>query len=219
MLKNTATTVNYTVYNTSTGAVVTGDVSNHTAKISKDGGTLTTCANSPTELGNGTYKITLTATECNCSTAQLVVVSSTTDTHIPPVLLAFEAAPSIPTAAQNASAVWGATTRTLTASPTDISGLATSSAVAALQTSVNAVPTAPDNASAVWAAGTRTLTASPTDLTTVIAALTTITALLGRWSIMDDTLTIYADDGITVLGTYTVTRDVTCVVTGIQESA
>ena len=175
MLKNTATTVYYTVYNTSTGAVVTGDVSNHTAKISKDGGTLTTCANSPTELGNGTYKITLTATECNCSTAQLVVVSSTTDTHIPPVLLAFEAAPSIPTAAQNASAV--------------------------------------------WASSVRTLTESPTDLSAITAALAIITALLGRWTLIADILTIYDTDGTTALKTYTLTRGTDGNITSITEAA
>lgn len=64
---------------------------------------------------------------------------------------------ALPNASANATAVWGATTRTLTASPTDISGL--TSSLSTLQTSVNAIPTtSAPTAQNIWEYSSRTLT-------------------------------------------------------------
>lgn len=85
---------------------------------------------------------------------------------------------ALPSAASNASAVWGAVTRTLTASPTDISGLATASSISTLQTSVDAIPTtaaptAASVASAVWGADSRTITGDVTVESTQAATFVT----------------------------------------------
>ena len=98
------------------------------------------------------------------------------------------------TAAPTAQTIWEYATRSLTASPTDISGLATASALSTLQTSVNAIPTtsAPTaqniweyssrtltsggggnsgiTAADVWSYTTRSLTASPTDISGLATA-------------------------------------------------
>ena len=66
---------------------------------------------------------------------------------------------ALPDASANATAVWGATTRTLTASPTDVSGLASS--ISTLQTAVAAIPTtAAPTAQNIWEYSSRTLTSS-----------------------------------------------------------
>lgn len=87
---------------------------------------------------------------------------------------------ALPSASANASAVWGASTRTLTASPTDISGLATASSISALQTSVNAIPTtaAPTKseiAAEVWGTSSRTITGTVTVESTQAATFVTAT--------------------------------------------
>lgn len=75
-------TVYYYCWNTSTLAPVTGDASNHTVYISKDGGTPAAAANSPSELSSqympGWYKIALTQTEFQCNSL-IVVPRSTTE--------------------------------------------------------------------------------------------------------------------------------------------
>ena len=102
---------------------------------------------------------------------------------------------ALPDASANATAVWGATARTLTASPTDVSGLASS--ISTLQTAVAAIPTtaAPTaqniweyssrtltsstggggaTAQEVWEYSARTLTASPTDISGLASSLSTL---------------------------------------------
>lgn len=171
---------------------MSGLASSTVVYISKDGGAFAQTTNSPSEIGGGVYKVTLTSTEAQFST--LIYKPICTDAQENVYII--EAEPSIPTASENATAVWGASARTLTASPTDISSLATASAVSTLQTSVNAIPTtaAPTaqniweyssrtltsstggggaTAQEVWEYATRTLTASPTD----ISGLATASAL------------------------------------------
>lgn len=159
------------------GSLMSGLASSTFVYISKDGGTFAQTTNSPSEIGGGVYKVTLTSTEAQFLT--LIYKPICTDAQENVYII--EAEPSIPTASENAtavwgastrtvtntipsasdnaSAIWGASTRTLTASPTDISSLATASSVSALQTSVNAIPTtAAPTAQNIWEYTTRTLT-------------------------------------------------------------
>ncbi|MDO4570322.1 MAG: hypothetical protein Q4D38_08065 [Planctomycetia bacterium] len=132
MLKSQLITIAYTAYNADTGLLASGDVANHTAKVSKDGASFTPCTNTPSEISDGVYKITLTATETNCNTLTLFVSSSTEGIVIPPVQCAFE----------------------------DYSTLPTSSAVSTLQTSVNALPSSASVAQDVWNYASRVVTIS-----------------------------------------------------------
>ena len=166
MLKNTACTVTYICWNTLSGQLMTGDVTNHTVTWMKDDGTPATCTNSPVEVGGGVYKITLTASETNCDFATLIVSSSNTSAIIPPIQFVFHDASlykadvsGIPasvwsnssrtltsSAGASAADIWGYTGgRTLTSSPTDISGLATASNLSTLQTTASAIKAKTDN--------------------------------------------------------------------------
>ena len=258
MLKNTACTITYTCWNSGTGAVMTGDVTNHTATWSKDGGTPATCTNSPVEIGGGVYKIALTATEANCDLGTLIVSSSTSAAVVPPLQFVFHDASlykadvsGIPAsvwsnssrtltsgAGATAADVWGYTGgRTLTSSPTDISGLATASNLSTLQTTANAIKAKTDNLpaspAAVGSAMTLTSaydaakTAAPTAASvasavwgattrtitaipsTVADLLNQIHALLGDWTMGETTLT-------TTEGSYTLTRDTRGNITAIE---
>lgn len=75
-------TVYYYCWNTVTCQPVTGDASNHSVYISKDGGSPAAAANSPSELSSqympGWYKIALTQTEFQCNSL-IVVPRSTTE--------------------------------------------------------------------------------------------------------------------------------------------
>lgn len=168
MLKNTACTITYVCWNSGTGGVMTGDVTNHTVTWSKDGGTPATCTNSPAEIGGGVYKVALTATEANCDLGTLIVSSSTSAAVVPPLQFVFHDASlykadvsGIPssvwsnsTRTLTSSSGGGATAaevwsysggRTLTSSPTDISGLATASNLSTLQTTANGIKAKTDN--------------------------------------------------------------------------
>lgn len=118
-----------------------------TCWISKDGGAFQACTNTPVYVGNYSwFCLTLTATETTCDSLVIKVTPSTSGITVQDIIgepqrvtpatdtstLATASAVSAlqtsvnaipttaaPTAAQNASAVWGATTRTLT----DMDGL------------------------------------------------------------------------------------------------
>ena len=68
---------------------VTGDASNITCYWSKDGGTLTVTTNDPTELGLGTYIITLTNAETAANNGFLYPVSSTSGVRCTKVTVSF----------------------------------------------------------------------------------------------------------------------------------
>lgn len=303
MLKNTACTIVYITWSSTTGDVVTGDVTNQTATWSKDGGTPVTCTNAPTEIGGGVYKISLTATETNCDLGTLIVSSSTTSVVIPPQVYVFHDASlykadvsGIPasvwsnssrtltsSAGASAADIWSYSGgRTLTSSPTDLStlqstanaikaktdnlpsspaavgsamnltsaydaaktaaptvtqiqnGLATASAVSTLQTSVSGLPTVSQiqnglaTASALstlqtTVSGLPTVSqiqsglASSTDLAALAALVAKVFALVGSWSVTDDTLTAYDSEG-NMIYTGTLTRDTNDQITAITEA-
>lgn len=67
-------------FNRLTGAPITGDASNITGQLSKDGGTLTALATpNPTEVALGYYRFALTQAETNAAQLDLIVNSSTSN--------------------------------------------------------------------------------------------------------------------------------------------
>lgn len=309
MLKGTACTVTYVTWDTGTGGLKTGDVTNHTCTWLKDSGTPATCTNTPSEVGGGVYKIALTATETNCDLGTLMISSSTTGAVCPPVQIVFHDASQykadvsgIPasvwsnssrtltsSAGASAADIWSYSGgRTLTSSPTDISGLATASNLSTLQTTANAIKGKTDNLPASPAAvgsamtltsaydaaktaaptvtqiqnglatasavstlqtsvsglptvsqiqnglatssalstlqttvsGLPTLSqiqsglASSTDLAALAALVAKVFALVGSWSVSDDTLTAYDSEGNAIY-TGTLTRDTNDQITAV----
>ncbi len=163
MIKNTSCRVTYSAWNLSDGSLCSGDSVNHTCRISRDGEAFVDVSNSPRELENGVYSLTLTDSETNASTLTLSVRSSTSGVVIPPVQFIFhDPEPFKADVSTLASDVWNVAERSLTASvgvssssvAAIQSGLATSSALASLSTSVSALP------SNVWGASFRSLTDS-----------------------------------------------------------
>lgn len=86
-------TIEYVAWDTAANAGKTGDVGNHTLKWIKDG-TPATPTNSPSEVDStnapGIYKLTLTATECQCYVGMLAGKSGTTGVVVLPVHITFE---------------------------------------------------------------------------------------------------------------------------------
>ena len=232
MKKGESVTVTYQAWDTSNNSHKTGDVSNHTCQWSKDGGTPYTLAGTPLEVGGGNYKITLSATDTNCKLGTLIVTSSTQYVVIVSEIFVFSEGGSAPTAAQVSAAVWNESSRTLTASPTDVSGLATASSISTLQTKVEAIPTtaaptAATVAAAVWNESSRTLTASPTDVSALATSSdladvkNTVDKILGvssYFTIEENTLQTYDENG-TELQAYTLTVDTKGNITGIEPTA
>lgn len=128
-IKGQSITITYTVWDTDTAAPKSGDVNNHTCRLSQNGGTFATATNTPADIGYGIYALTLTATETNCDELTLQVSSSTSGVAIPPIQITFDESSAAPSAAAVASAVWNYTSgRTIT----------------------NTIPSAADIADAVW---------------------------------------------------------------------
>lgn len=95
--QNVSTTIVYMAYNTSTGAYVIGDVSNHTIKLVKDG-TEASPTNNPSEVDStnapGAYKLTLTAGETQYGAVWCGGKSSTPNVIIIPTTISFEILPT-----------------------------------------------------------------------------------------------------------------------------
>jgi len=158
MLKNHSTTITYTAWNSSTGALCTGDSANHTCSLSLNGGSFATATNSPSEVGAGVYALVLTAAETNADLVTLSVTSSTTSVVIPPVQIVFHDPSDYKADVSGVPAnVWAYTTRGLS-SPVSVSSASVSSI-------------ASDSASSVWSAATRTLSSSPEIASNSISAI------------------------------------------------
>jgi hypothetical protein len=134
--------VDFVVWDLANNAPKTGDAANITVRISKDGGTLTAATNNPVEVdatnAPGLYRITLTASEMDANTIEVVPKSTTANTYCQVVTILTERGRVDTTVSSRATAadVWGYSSRTLTS----------------FGTLVN------DVASAVWAYTSRTLT-------------------------------------------------------------
>ncbi len=167
MKKGVQHTITYFAKNLETGTRYSGDSGNHTCMISKDGGGFSLASNRPTDIGNGLYALKLTATETDCDFFTLYVGSSTTNIFIEPVRLTFNDPEQF---------------------KADVSGLATSSQVEALQTSVNAIPT------------------EGVDVSGLESKLEKVLALIANWTVEENVLTAKSENG-TTLGTFNLLKD------------
>lgn len=144
--------VYFTLQSDSDGSPLTGQASGTTVYISKDGGNYAATTNAVTEIGRGTYKVTLTSSEAEFTTLiyQPICTGAQTNTW------AIDAALTVPTAAQNAAAVWGAQTKeitgTVTIDSTQAATLATAASLATVGDNVAAVKAKTDNLPATPAA-------------------------------------------------------------------
>ncbi len=198
MLKNTSYTITYFAKNLETGTRYSGDSGNHTCMISKDGGGFSLASNRPTDIGNGLYALKLTATETDCDFFTLYVGSSTTNIFIEPVRLTFNDPEQF---------------------KADVSGLATSSQVEALQTAVNAIPTE------VWSESSRTLsdavnvsTAAIQTIQNGLATSSALTSVSGKIDTLDavcDTVKTLCTSINTTCGTLDETCDAILVRTNL----
>ena len=134
------------------GTPLTGEAANVTVYLSIDGGSFTASTNAAQEIGRGAYKVTLTYAEAAFSTLLYAPVCTGAQSNI----YQLDAAPTIPTASDNATAVWGAQTKeitgTVTIDSTQAATLATAAALATVGDNVAAVKAKTDNLPATPAA-------------------------------------------------------------------
>lgn len=91
-IRNQSLWVYYVAWDTAANTPKTGDVGNHTLELSKDGGAQASPTNSPAEVGDGLYKLSLTATEMDADSVALTGSSSTSDVVIPAQIIYTESA-------------------------------------------------------------------------------------------------------------------------------
>jgi len=77
--KASAFTVTYRAWDVSAQDWKEGDSANHTLKVVRDNGSEESADNSPSEIGGGVYKLTISATEANCDFITWYGASSTGD--------------------------------------------------------------------------------------------------------------------------------------------
>ena len=103
------TRIPFILLSTTDGSPITG--ASPSVTISKDGATFTAATNNPAEIGNGYYYIDLTTAE---TTVTNNVIVRATATGAQPTAVVWEPEQEIPTASDNATAVWGAQTKEVT---------------------------------------------------------------------------------------------------------
>lgn len=138
----------FTLQSTTDGALLTGQAANVTVYLSIDGAAFTASTNAAQEIGRGAYKVTLTSAEAVFQTLLYAPVCTGAQSNI----YQLDAAPAIPTAADNATAVWGAAQKVVTIDSTQAETLATAAALATVGDNVSAVKTKTDNLPATPAA-------------------------------------------------------------------
>lgn len=198
-------TLQYVAWDTGNNVGKTGDSANHTLRWIKDG-TSAAPANNPSQIdatnAPGVYKLTLTATECQCQVGTLCGKSSTSGIVIFPITVSFE---NLPTASP-------ATTGGLPTCGTSDNQISSTAGLVALGTHapstwINAAAFDPDTVtSGPFPASLDMTQAVPTSNTaqTVGDALNAARAdAFGKWTFSGTTWTLYAGDGTTVVRTFT----------------
>lgn len=149
------TRIPFILLSTTDGSPITG--ATPTVTISKDGGAFTSATNAPAEIGNGYYYVDLTMAE---TTVTNNVIVRATATGAQPTAVVWEPEPIIPTAADNATAVWGAQDKIVTIDSSQAATIATAAALATVGDNVTAIKaktdTIPQNPAAVGDAMTLT---------------------------------------------------------------
>ena len=135
----------FTLQSISDGSLLTGQAANTTVYLSIDGGSYAASTNAAQEIGRGAYKVTLTSAEAAFQTLLYAPVCTGAQSNI----YQLDAAPAIPTASDNANAVWGAQnkeiTGTVTINATQAATLATAAALTTVGDNVAAVKAKTDN--------------------------------------------------------------------------
>ena len=180
--------ITFTLQSVTDGSFLIGQAANTTVYISKDGGSYAATNNSVSEIGRGSYKVTLTSTEASftdmllyqpvCSGAQ----TNTLAIEKPTDVSSLATSSDLSAVANNVSAV-KAKTDNLPAEPaakSDIpsvqtiqSGLATSSDLSSVATNVSAVKAKTDNLPAEPAAVGSAMTLTSATITSVKDGLAT----------------------------------------------
>jgi hypothetical protein len=150
----------------------TGDAANITVRISKDGGALTAATNSPVEVdatnAPGLYRITLTASEMDANTVEVMPKSTTANTYCQTVIILTERVRIDASISSVAGSVWSYTNRTLTGFGTLVSDI--------WSHSIRTLTSFGTLVADIWSHSTRTLTSFGT------LASDTATAVWGlRW--------------------------------------
>lgn len=174
------TRIPFILLSTSDGSPITGATPSVT--ISKDGAAFTSATNSPAEIGNGYYYVDLTTAE---TTVNNNVIVRATATGAQPTAVVWEpeqAMPNVPTAADNATAVWGAQDKIVTIDSTQAATLATAAALTTVGDNVTAIKaktdTIPQNPAATGDAMTltsETVTGIKDGLSTFDPSVSTVT--------------------------------------------
>lgn len=135
--------ITFTLQSITDDSLITG-ATGITVYISKDGGSFAATTNAAAEIGRGLYKVTLTSAESEFTTLyyQPVCSGAQTNTY---ALDAPVTMPTVPSASDNAQAVWGAQTKEVTINATQAATLATASSVADIATVAGAVKAKTDN--------------------------------------------------------------------------
>lgn len=175
----------------SDGSPITGAAPSVT--ISKDGAVFASATNSPAEIGNGYYYIDLTSAE---TTVNNNVIVRATATGAQPTAVVWEPEQAIPTAADNATAVWGAQTKEVTIATAQADTFATASALSSVASNVGAVKAKTDNLPESPAAVGSAMTLTEATVTSIKSGLATgdnIEAALGALEMYGDTNWMTAD--------------------------
>ena len=126
------------------GTPMTGQAANVTVYLSIDGAAFTASTNAAAEIGRGAYKVTLTSAETAFQTLLYAPVCTGAQSNIYQ-LDAAPVMPTVPTAADNATAVWGAQTKEVTIATAQADTFATATAVANIATAAGAIKAKTDN--------------------------------------------------------------------------
>ena len=133
--------ITFTLQSTTDGSLMTGQAANTTVYLSIDGGNYAASTNAAQEIGRGAYKVTLTSAEAAFSTLLYAPVCTGAQSNI----YQLDAAPTIPTASDNAQAVWGAQTKEVTIATAQAATLATASDLDSVATKVELIKSKTDN--------------------------------------------------------------------------
>lgn len=197
-----------------------------TVQIRKDSGTFAAATKAVSEVSDGLYELTLTATECNCDIMAIKVTLP--DGQFPAILenerliTTGGATPAeiwqynggrtvdntIPSALDNASAVWSAQTKEITINATQAATLAAASDLDSVATKVELIKAKTDNLPAKPAAVGSAMTLTEATVTAVKSGLATgdnIDAALGAMEMYGDTNWMTAD--VSGLSTFNASTD------------
>ena len=136
--------ITFTLQSTTDGSLLTGQAANITVYLSIDGAAFSTSTNAAQEIGRGAYKVTLTSAEAAFQTLLYAPVCTGAQNNIL-IKEADPVMPTVPTASDNAAAVWGAQDKIVTIDSTQAATLATANALSSVADNVAAVKTKTDN--------------------------------------------------------------------------